>query len=839
MKNIQVTWFDSCYRKTHTVMKLEDVVKRANDPMHKQVIHQIEAAAARGDKDTADKLKRSLPAIVFGGVFRGGHAISNLVQGSGLLVLDFDKLSLEQVEVTLALLRREISVVMAAPSPTGRGVKVVVRTDHDPAMHTEVFAATSKHFEELLQLEVDQSGKDISRLCFLVSGVALYFNPLAQPLDLSHLGTRTDVAPPMAAASTTPAAATLPIVVDPAAITVEPAAASAATTTPATPVSPAPSAASLAPVLPSGQQPQSALPLSLDASQQQFVDHQMKRCALLSARCEAWQDFKEGSRNTFLYKWACRACKSGIPEGVVRLWAEDRYLCKDLGKAEIAGTVKSAYLKNALLMGSEAHLLQLPHEDEPFASENGEGAQGEGEEMPKGDELYKHTPCLPDSIFENLPPLFDQVLLAAKNKRERDIILYSILGVLSGCMPGVTGEYGGQKYSPHSYYFIIAKAGSGKGKAALPFRLIRKYSAFIQIEAEARVRNYEQEVKNYDAYCAQMKHERKPIDVSREPVVEHEIVIWDSGNISKPKLIDRLSRNGAYGMVALETEADVMSTNNKTEWGDIDVLLRASAHHDTISMSRNDKEKNTRIEMPRLAFVLTGTPDQFVRLVRSADNGLYSRIGTYAFGEEEEWYSPAPKDNLANQDQHYDALASIVLEHARFLRENPTTFTLSDKQWDRFNSIMAPQLRRAHLLGLANEPSVVKRIGLIAFRAAMTLSAHRRAERQSAISEIVCTDDDFEVALSIGLVSLEHSRLLLSGLVSTDEFSKKLAHQTNEDEIYAKLPSEFKTRDALNLCETLKMKPSKMKRLLADLLRRGRLVKEKQGLYKKVEKTEA
>ena len=125
--------------------------------------------------------------------------------------------------------------------------------------------------------------------------------------------------------------------------------------------------------------------------------------------------------------------------------------------------------------------------------------------------------------------------------------------------------------------------------------------------------------------------------------------------------------------------------------------------------------KNTRIEKLRLAFVLTGTPDQFVRLVRSADNGL------------------------------------------------------------------------------------------IAFRAAMTLSAHRRAERQSALSEIMCIDDDFEVALSIGLVSLEHSRLLLSGLVSIDEFSKKLTHQTNEDEIFVKLPAEFKTRDALNLCETLKI----------------------------------
>ncbi|HAC23199.1 MAG TPA: hypothetical protein DCF91_14095, partial [Porphyromonadaceae bacterium] len=242
--------------------------------------------------------------------------------------------------------------------------------------------ATSKYFEALLQLEVDQSGKDISRLCFLVSGVELYFNPFAQPLDLSHLGTRADVAPPLVAASV--------------ATTVEPAAASAATTTPATPVSPAPS----------GQPQHSALPLSLDASQQQFVDREMKRCALLSARCEAWQDFKEGARNTFLYKWACKACKGGIPEGVARLWAEDRYLCKDLGKAEIAGTIKSAYVKNALLMGSEARLLQLPDEEQPFASEDGEASQGEGEEMPKGDELYKHTPCLPDSIFENLPPLF-------------------------------------------------------------------------------------------------------------------------------------------------------------------------------------------------------------------------------------------------------------------------------------------------------------------------------------------------------------------------------------------------------------------------------------------------
>ncbi|HAC23197.1 MAG TPA: hypothetical protein DCF91_14085, partial [Porphyromonadaceae bacterium] len=84
------------------------------------------------------------------------------------------------------------------------------------------------------------------------------------------------------------------------------------------------------------------------------------------------------------------------------------------------------------------------------------------------------------------------------------------------------------------------------------------------------------------------------------------------------------------------------------------------------------------------------------------------------------------------------------------------------------------------------------------------------------------------------MVSLEHSRLLLSGLVSTDEFSKKLAHQTNEDEIFAKLPAEFKTRDALNLCETLKISGTTMKRLLAEYVKENRLAKQRKGCYQKV-----
>ena len=68
----------------------------------------------------------------------------------------------------------------------------------------------------------------------------------------------------------------------------------------------------------------------------------------------------------------------------------------------------------------------------------------------------------------------------------------------------------------------------------------------------------------------------------------------------------------------------------------------------------------------------------------------------------------------------------------------------------------------------------------------------------------------------------------------SEEFSKKLTPQTNEDEIFAKLPAEFKTRDALNLCAELKVSGTTMKRLLAEYVKENRLAKLRKGCYQKV-----
>ena len=57
-------------------------------------------------------------------------------------------------------------VSFAFTSPTGSGVKVVIRVKADASLQAASFAAAKKHFGETYAVTVDEACKDVSRLCF-------------------------------------------------------------------------------------------------------------------------------------------------------------------------------------------------------------------------------------------------------------------------------------------------------------------------------------------------------------------------------------------------------------------------------------------------------------------------------------------------------------------------------------------------------------------------------------------------------------------------------------------------------------------------------------------------
>lgn len=123
------------------------------------------------DKEKRNKLKNLLPAIVFGGVFNE-RSKKGLKEHSGLMVLDVD--NVDNIEELKTKIIEIPYVVTCFTSPSGNGLKAVVKINPcDAEMHTKIWNEFKNTYD---WLELDESGKDVSRVCFESYDPKIYVN---------------------------------------------------------------------------------------------------------------------------------------------------------------------------------------------------------------------------------------------------------------------------------------------------------------------------------------------------------------------------------------------------------------------------------------------------------------------------------------------------------------------------------------------------------------------------------------------------------------------------------------------------------------------------------------
>ena len=156
-----------------------------------QVRNRFEAELSIiGDRKKAklavDALKKQLPGVTPSGRFKERKAEA-LIKYSGVVQADLDSLG-EQLVKVREKLKQSPHVFALFLSPTGDGLKAWFRASSDPAKHLESFRAVEKHVKERTGVQIDQSCKDIARLCFMSYDPHLYVNdnaveitPLPEP----------------------------------------------------------------------------------------------------------------------------------------------------------------------------------------------------------------------------------------------------------------------------------------------------------------------------------------------------------------------------------------------------------------------------------------------------------------------------------------------------------------------------------------------------------------------------------------------------------------------------------------------------------------------------------
>lgn len=129
------------------------------------------------DVDDARKYKaKSFDYVTFSGTFSRRHD-SSLESHSGLIVLDFDHVKDITTLKTALLKDVYFETGLLFVSPSGDGLKWVISIDLKQADQYVYFKALTNYFQQTYNIEIDRSGKNVSRACFLPHDPHVYINP--------------------------------------------------------------------------------------------------------------------------------------------------------------------------------------------------------------------------------------------------------------------------------------------------------------------------------------------------------------------------------------------------------------------------------------------------------------------------------------------------------------------------------------------------------------------------------------------------------------------------------------------------------------------------------------
>jgi hypothetical protein len=230
--------------------------------------------------------------------------------------------------------------------------------------------------------------------------------------------------------------------------------------------------------------------------------------------------------------------------------------------------------------------------------------------------------------------------------------------------------------------------------------------------------------------------------------------------------------------------------------------------------------------------VLTGTPDQIVKLFKSTENGLFSRFLFYSFEGEENWISVAPKETRINYQQHFSCVAEEVNAIHEYFSSDNYEFKLTKEQWAELDNQFSVWLKELTTFFHKDAKSTIIRLGLVQFRIAMILSILRHVEAKSKGNVIVCSDSDFKNAQLLAKLLLEHGLTVFSRLPR----ESKLPTNVDMARFHQALPAdiEFQRKEALEIGLRLGFSVRTVDKYLKELLKKEYLVQSKYSVYKKV-----
>ena len=765
-------------------MTLKEFVKLLRGERWKVQVEEYQRLKASGRETEAKKLKRKLAALVIAGRCDGSHAETNLKQWSGDAMLDVDKCN-GRVSEFLQVLKDTPWVKAAWRSVSYDGLKLVVRVEAESVdEYRMAYALVAWHVAQLLAFPCDMSCKNPTRPCFASYDPEAFFRPDTEVFPWRRFVTEHPdrVGEILAELKVkTPASASKP------------------------------------PVAASGM---------LHTFFNEFLEQ---------------NPFVDGKKNEFLLKLGRIARYKGVGEeelARLKTLAVERLAGMGCAAGDIPPRIDSGYRYADMNKGPETPASRA-HKAQGSPMRYSEPNEGEEEaelEKLEADKLRREVPCLPDELFDRLPDFLKRGLTHVRNKRERDILLLSMITNISGCLPGVRMNYGGMVYSSDLY--LVALAGSGRGKgvmqlAAILPAAIQEYYDELNRKDE---REYRQKLLKWNLEERLAAQEKRVPDLDQCPEMPVERILKVAPNISKSQLILALEAGGAVGLVMNASELDMISSAMHQEYGKHDDVMRAASQHEEVSSYFKTDHRLVIVSDPHLALCASGTPAQLHKFISSLENGMYSRVAFYVGQAHWEYKSANPGKDRLDMRAYFKGMGEELLRMFIFLSGSPTEVVFTEEQWKEHTERFRTYLREVVAEDDDSPGAIVLRHGLMMSRIAMVLTALRKCEPQWNTSEWKCSDEDFRTAMQIVDVLLEHSLLLSTSMDDTAGRIRPVKAFFKLRPVLKKMPREFTYSELMAAANEAGLPTASVKRYLLRLVY-YQIVEKEDGKYRKTGKS--
>ena len=765
-------------------MTLKEFVELLRGERWKAQVEEYQRLKASGRETEAKKLKRKLAALVIAGRCEGSHAETNLKQWSGDAMLDVDKCN-GRVSEFLQVLKDTPWVKAAWRSVSYDGLKLVVRVEAESVDEYRLaYALVAWHVAQLLAFPCDMSCKNPTRPCFASYDPEAFFRPDTEVFPWRRFVTEHPdrVGEILAELKVkTPASASKPLV---------------------------------------------AASGMLHTFFNEFLEQ---------------NPFVDGKKNEFLLKLGRIARYKGVGEeelARLKTLAVERLAGMGCAAGDIPPRIDSGYRYADMNKGPEtpasrAHKAQ--GSPMRYSEPNEEEEEAELEKL-EADKLRREVPCLPDELFDRLPDFLKRGLTHVRNKRERDILLLSMITNISGCLPGVRMNYGGMVYSADLYLVALAGSGRGKGVMQLAAILPAAIQGYYDELNRKDEREYRQKLLKWNLEERLAAQEKRVPDLDQCPEMPVERILKVAPNISKSQLILALEAGGSVGLVMNASELDMISSAMHQEYGKHDDVMRAASQHEEVSSYFKTDHRLVVVSDPHLALCASGTPAQLHKFISSLENGMYSRVAFYVGQAHWEYKSANPGKDRLDMRAYFKGMGEELLRMFIFLSGSPTEVVFTEEQWKEHTERFRTYLREVVAEDDDSPGAIVLRHGLMMSRIAMVLTALRKCEPQWNTSEWECSDEDFHTAMQIVDVLLEHSLLLSTSMDDTAGRIRPVKAFFKLRPVLKKMPREFTYSELMAAANEAGLPTASVKRYLLRLVY-YQIVEKEDGKYRKTGKS--